>query len=296
MTVVAILGTGIMGAGMARNMIRSGLEVRVWNRTAARADPLAGDGAMVAGSAADAVRGADVIVTMLNDGSGVDQAIAAAIPGISPGQVWAQMTTVGIDGTEHLAEIARAHDLVFVDAPVQGSRQPAEAGQLTVLASGPDEARDRVQPVFDAVGARTLWLGPAGMASRLKLASNSWVLTLTNGVAEALALTQGLGLDPQQFLDLVRGGPLDSPYLQMKAAAMLAGDFSPNFSTGNAAKDAGLVVDAAHRAGLLLDMAEAGAARFRRAVEAGHGDDDMASTYLVSFPNNRPEAPPEAAH
>lgn len=290
MTVVAVLGTGIMGAGMARNMLRAGLDVRVWNRSIERARPLAADGATVADDPAAAVRGADVIVTMLDDADAVAATMTTAEPGLSAGQIWAQTSTVGLDGLDRLARYAAEHDLVFVDCPVQGTRQPAESGQLTVLAAGPDQARERLQPVFDAIGSSTRWLGEAGTASRLKLASNSWVLTLTNGVAEALALAQGLGLDPQLFLDLVKGGPLDSPYLQAKAAAMLKGDFSPNFGARNAAKDAGLIVAAAEGVGLRLDVAAAGAQRFQRAVRAGHGEEDMAVTYLVSFPDGTPPA------
>ncbi len=284
MTVAAILGTGIMGAGMARNMIRAGLDVRAWNRNPTRSQPLAADGATVTNDPAGAVRGADVIVTMLTDADSVVAAMTAATPGLAEGQVWAQMTTVGVEGADRLAELAAGHGLVYVDAPVQGTRQPAESGQLTVLASGPDESRTRVAPVFDAVGARTLWLGPAGAGSRLKLAGNSWVLALTNGVAEALALAEGLGVDPRQFLELVKGGPLDSPYLQNKGAAMLARDFTTNFSTANAAKDAGLIVAAARSAGLSLDVAEAVAARYQRLLAAGHGDEDMSAAYLASYP------------
>ncbi|MBC8093082.1 MAG: NAD(P)-dependent oxidoreductase, partial [Pseudonocardia sp.] len=143
-----------------------------------------------------------------------------------------------------------------------------------------------VQPVFDAVGRETRWLGedPAGLAaSRLKLVVNSWVLAITGATGEALALAKGLGVDPQQFLDAVRGGPLDLPYLQNKAAAILEEDWTPNFSVSNAAKDADLIVAAAETAGVRLDVAVGAAARYHRAAEQGHGDADMAANYLASF-------------
>ena len=167
-----------------------------------------------------------------------------------------------------------------------GTRQPAESGQLVVLAAGPATAKDAVQPVFDAVGKATTWVADdaAGLpASRLKLVVNSWVLAVTAATAEAVALAKGLEVDPQAFLDSVAGGPLDLPYLQNKAKAILAGDWTPNFSVTNAAKDADLIVAAGQGAGVQLDVAAAAAARYHRAADAGHGDADMAANYLASF-------------
>jgi 3-hydroxyisobutyrate dehydrogenase len=129
-----------------------------------------------------------------------------------------------------------------------------------------------------------MWLAAeAGAASRLKLVVNSWVLALTTGAAEALALAKGLDIDPRLFLQLVSGGPLDSRYLQAKGSAILAGDFSPNFTVELAGKDARLITEAADSAGIRLDVAPAVAGRFRRAAELGHASEDMAATYLASF-------------
>ncbi len=281
---VALLGTGIMGLGMGRSMLRSGLPLHAWNRTPARARALGPDGAVIAAAAADAVRDADVIVTMLSDGAAVSAAMTAAAPGLREGQVWAQASTVGVAGLEPLADLAREHGLLFVDAPVLGTRQPAEQGALTVFAAGPDAARPVLAPVFDAIGRKTVWLGTSpGTASRLKLVVNSWVLAVTTGVAEALALARGLDIDPDLFLQAVAGGPLDCAYLQSKAAAILSGDFTANFSVALAGKDARLVTEAGTAAGVRLDVAPAVADRFRRAAELGHADEDMAATYFASF-------------
>jgi 3-hydroxyisobutyrate dehydrogenase len=281
---VALLGTGIMGLGMGRSMLRAGLPVRAWNRTQARAQPLEADGAVIAKTPADAVRDADVIVTMLSDGPAVSEAMTAAAPGLREGQVWAQASTVGEAGLQPLAELASKHSLLFVDAPVLGTRQPAEQGALTVFAAGPDAAGPVLAPVFDAVGRKTVWLGTeAGTASRLKLVVNSWVLAVTTAAAEALALARGLDIDPDLFLQAVAGGPLDCAYLQSKAAAILSGDFSANFSIELAGKDARLVTEAGSAAGIRLDVAPAVAGRFRRAAELGHADEDMAATYFASF-------------
>ena len=276
-----------MGAGMARNILKAGLPLRVWNRSAEKAAPLAADGAIVADNPADAVRGADVIVTMLRDGPNVAQVVADAEPGLRPGQVWAQTTTVGPAAAANLAELARKHGLVIVDAPVLGTRAPAEQGQLLMFASGHRaEAEPLLAPVFDAVGRKTVWLGedPAdAAASKLKLVANSWVLAITGAAGETIGLARSLGVDPQAFLDAVAGGPLDLPYLQVKAAAILGEDWEPTFTVNNAAKDADLITEAGRAGGARMDIAEAVAARLHRADAQGHGDKDMAASYFASF-------------
>ncbi len=281
---VALLGTGIMGSGMGRSILRAGLPLRAWNRTIAKAQALEPDGAQVAQTPAEAVADAQVIVTMLADADAVTAAITAAAPGLHQGQVWAQVSTVGVAGQARLAALASEHGLVFVDSPVLGSRQAAEQGTLTVFASGPDPAKPAVQPVFDAIGSKTVWLGPEpGPASRLKLVVNSWVLVVTAGAAEAIALASGLGVDPKLFLDAISGGALDCQYLRLKAETILKGDFPPNFTTELAAKDGRLIVAAAASAGIHMDVAAAVTERLRRAAELGHAKEDMAANYFASF-------------
>ena len=284
--VVAVLGTGIMGAGMARSLLREGLPVQVWNRTRSKTEALADDGAKVAATPEEAVVAADVVLTMLSDGQAVRETITAAAPGLHEGQAWLQASTIGPAATTALAEEAKRLGVAFVDAPVLGTKQPAEQGKLLVLAAGPEGVRDRVQPVLDAIGQRTMWVdrdGSAATASRLKLVLNSWVLSVTTGIAEALSLAEGLGLDPKLFVDAVSGGGTDMPYLHNKSDVIMTGDFTPSFTVTLASKDANLVVGAAREAGLRLPMAAAVADRFRRTAELGHGEEDMAATYFASF-------------
>ncbi|OIJ63831.1 NAD(P)-dependent oxidoreductase [Streptomyces mangrovisoli] len=284
---VAVLGTGIMGAAMARNIARAGHTVHVWNRSRVKAEPLAADGARVADTPAEAVRGADVVVTMLYDGASALDALKQAESALRPGLVWAQCTTAGVDSVPELAAHAAAHGLVFYDAPVLGTRQPAESGQLTVLAAGPVEGREAVTPVFDAVGAKTLWTGEDGAsaaATRLKLVANSWVLAATAAAGEALALAKALDVDPRHFFGLIEGGPLDMGYLRAKSALVLEDRLTPpSFAVTTAGKDARLIVGAGERHGVRLDVAAAAAARFERAAAQGHGDEDMAAAYFASF-------------
>jgi 3-hydroxyisobutyrate dehydrogenase len=275
---VALLGTGTMGAGMARNIAQAGLPLRVWNRTPGKAEAL-GDVATVSASAAEAVGGADIVVTMLFDADSVSATIADAAGSLREGAVWLQTSTVGIAGTERLLQQARDLGVTYVDAPVLGTKKPAEDGALVVLASGPDDARSRVQPVLDAVSGRTIWVGEAGTGTRLKLAANAWVFTVVEGIAESLALCRELGVDPQLFLEAVKGGALDAPYVQVKGAAMLADQLEPAFALTGALKDAELILAAAEEAGLDLALLPGIRDHFARAVRDGHGDLDMAATY-----------------
>jgi 3-hydroxyisobutyrate dehydrogenase len=283
---VTVMGTGIMGAAMARNLARAGYDVTAWNRSRDKAEPLAADGIRIADTPAEAVQGAGTVITILYDGPAALEVMKQAAPALDPGTRWIQSTTAGIDGVADLASFAADHDLVFFDAPVLGTREPAEAGKLTVLASGPNDD-PAANAVFDAIGAKTVWTGSDGAdgsASRLKLVANSWVFVLTHGIGEVLALAEGLGVDPQRFFAIIDGGPLDAGYARIKGGLILDGTTErTSFGLDTAAKDTRLVIEAGRRAGVRLDLAEAGAERFRRAAEQGHSDEDMAASYFASF-------------
>lgn len=273
---VTILGTGTMGAPMARNLARAGHEVRAYNRTRERAEPLAADGVAVCDTAAGAARGADVVITMVADGDAVASLVEPALDAFGDA-VWAQMSTVGAAG-ERLATMAEAAGVAIVDAPVLGTRQPAEAGQLTVLVSGAAEPKRRCAPVFDAVGSKTVDLGDElGAATRLKLVVNAWLVSLVEGLAETIQLAEGIGVDPQRFLDVIDGGPMGPPYARLKGTMMIERAYEPSFSLRWALKDARLVEEAAGAAGVDLPLIHTIAARLQQAVDAGHGDEDMAA-------------------
>ena len=288
---VALLGTGTIGLGLGRSLLRAGIPVRAWNRSRHQAEPLYADGALVVDRAPDAVGGAGIIITVLSDGAAVADVLAAARPGLVLGQIWVQASTVSVKWNDELAGLARDQGLTYLDAPVLGGRSPAEQGQLVVLASGPDNGdprgrarvRKEVQPVFDAIGRSTIWLDAVGAGTRLKLVAGSWVAAVTAATGETLALARGLGTDPQAFLAAVRGGPLDCGYLQAKAAAILAGDYTADFTTRLAAEATALIVAAGGDAGLNMDVTAAAGARFARATALGHGGDDMAAAFFASF-------------
>jgi 3-hydroxyisobutyrate dehydrogenase len=278
---VAVLGAGIMGAGMTRSLLRTGLDVTVWNRSPDRAAPLAADGAQVAGTAAEAVAGVDAVVTMLWDGGSVAEVMTAALPGAPEGVLWAQTSTVSLqDAGVQLPALASRYGARYVDAPVLGTRQPAEDGRLLVLAAAPSPLRDSVTPLFGAIAARTVWVSERpGDGTRLKLVANSWVGTVVAATAQAIALAQGLGLDPQVFLDAVAGGAVDTPFLHVKGQAMIAGEFPASFTVDGAVKDTGLIAAAMRESGTDATLMDAVASQYRKAADRGHGGEDMAAVH-----------------
>ena len=184
--------------------------------------------------------------------------------------------------TQRFVNTATRYQLSFFDAPVSGSAGPAQAGQLTILASGPQWLRENVDPVFAALGRATAWLGPAGHGTRAKLVLNNWLADLTEMTAETLAFARQLGLDPAAIVDLLDSTPLGSPYAVQKARTMLAGDFTPAFALKHALKDADLAAQAAQENGAELTLTSALLPRWRRAAASGHADDDLAAIYTTS--------------
>ncbi len=281
---IAFLGTGRMGAPMAANLARAGFAVRVWNRTASRASALIKDGATVAASPAQAVKGAGILITMLADGPATEQALRGPDGrlDLAPGLIWIQMATVGMEWTERFINTATRYQVSFFDAPVSGSQGPAQAGELTILASGPSWMREAVAPVFAALGRASTWLGPAGNGTRAKLVLNNWLADLTETTAETLSFARQLGLDPAAIVDLLQSTPLGSPYAAQKASLMLAGDFTPAFALKHALKDAELAAAAAQASGTELTLTRALLPRWRRAAADGHAEDDLAAIYTTT--------------
>jgi 3-hydroxyisobutyrate dehydrogenase len=277
----AVLGTGIMGAAMARNLAASGIKTAAWNRSAERALPLERDGVEVFESASEAVRGRDAVLTMLPDADVVRAVMSREVlAAMAERAVWIQSSTVGIAGINELMALAAEGGVRLLDAPVSGTKGPAEAGRLVILASGEEAAAAFCRPLLDAIGAKTVWLGEAGNGSRMKLVANAWVLGQTALMAEVLRLCEGLGLAPGSFLDSVDGAPVGSPYATTKGEMMIAGEFEASFPLQHGTKDARLIVQAAADAGLDLPIAAATAAHFDASLDAGEGARDVAAVYL----------------
>jgi len=281
-TTVAVLGTGTIGSPIAVNLAKAGYQVVVWNRTPSRAAELSSEGIIVAESPAAAARDADIVLTVLKDAPAVLEVLEQIGGGFRAGAILVQIATVGAAGIEDIARVAAEYPIGLVDAPVLGTKGPAMAGQLVVLASGSPSHRERVDPLFAAIGKNTIWVAEEpGHASRLKVVLNALVASLTHGVAESFRLADALDVDPELVLQAISGGPLDSPFVMMKARATVARDFEPSFTITNAIKDAQLVVDAAERGGAWLPVSNAGLQRFQSAADTGHGPRDMAASYFA---------------
>ena len=273
---VAVLGIGTMGHGMAISALRAGIPTIVWNREPDATRDLAELGAEVAESAADAARRAAIVVTMVTDTDAVlsiagDQGMLAAL---SPGAIWVQMSTIGVAGIERVAAMVddQRPDVTLVDAPVSGSKEPAERGQLTIFASGPDEVRSRVAPLFDALGQRTIWVGAVGAGSGVKLVNNTWLAFAAEGVAASVALARRLGLEAETLVDVLGGGPLMSPWQAAKLQRIAKDDFSAQFALSLALKDVHLALQASdNRLATLACLAE----EWQQVVDHGLGDQDL---------------------
>jgi 3-hydroxyisobutyrate dehydrogenase len=282
-TRVAVLGIGIMGSAMARNLVKAELPTTVWDRSPSATAPLAQAGALVASSAREAVKDARVVITMLPTGDVVNSVIfdGGVAEAFAENAVWAQMGTIGLTATDEVVERLGAlrDDVMFVDAPVSGSKGPAEAGQLLILASGPPGAQAIVGPVFSAIGRSTVWLGAAGQGSRMKLVVNAYMATLIEGVAEALELAGRLGIDSARLAEAIEGGPLDAPIADAKLHKMEQGDFAPEFPLEWALKDVDLALSVA--GGDTLPLLSALSRQWRIAVDAGHGREDVSAARLA---------------
>ena len=281
--VVAVLGAGIMGSAMTRNLASAGVNTRVWDRSPAATAPLAGAGAVVAPSAREAVRDADVVITMLPTADAVESVIfdGGVADAFADGCVWAQMGTIGVESTQRIRDrlAAQRPAVTFVDAPVSGSKGPAEQGQLLILASGPAAAADRVGPVFDILGRKTVWLGQAGQGSVVKLVVNAYMSILIEGVAETMELADRLGIGHQEVAEAIEGGPLDAPIADAKLHKMDRADYAPEFPLEWALKDVDLAISAAGDEAPPLLAALSG--QWHAAVAAGHGRQDISAARLA---------------
>lgn len=280
MTDLAILGTGLMGAPMARNLLRAGHAVTAWNRSRDKAEALAADGAAVADDPAEAVAGAGVVISMLSDGPASEAVQARAAEGFAAGAVWVEMGSIRpVEARAHAARFA-ARGMGYVDAPVSGGTRGAEAATLAIMAGGDAAHFAAVEPVLRAMG-RPVHVGPAGAGQLAKLANQAIVACAIGAVAEAMLLLERGGADPAAVRDALRGGFADSIVLQQHGARMTRRDFAPGGIVRHQIKDLDNVLEAAGAEGLTLPLVEAVNARFGRLRDAlGGADLDHSALYL----------------
>ena len=281
-----MLGTGLMGSAMGRRLLEQGIEVVAWNRTAEHASALEAAGGQAAVSPADVLAGASTVITMLPTAEVVLSVIEPLLADWPQGVPWLQMSSVGAEEADRLTRVAQEHRVTIVDAPVSGSTRPALEGRLTILASGPESVRDQLQPVFAALSSRLMWVGEAGVGSRLKLAANHWMVASVAAVAETMLLCEAMGLDQQLFIDLLEGGPLGSPYIGEKLHEMQSGDYPAGFPVRLALKDLELVGEVASAAAAETPVLDVVRERFSLAA-GEHADEDLAAVYEVGVRGHR---------
>jgi 3-hydroxyisobutyrate dehydrogenase len=275
---VGLLGVGLMGSAMAHRLLDQGIAVSAWDRDPEPVRALGGRGAQAAHGPGEVVSEADVVITMLPTAAIVLDVVEPLLDAWPKNTIWLQMSSVGAAEADELTRVAEAHAVQIVDAPVSGSTQPAEQGQLTVLASGPDSARTAVEPIFDALASRVLWVGEAGMGSRLKLAANHWMITTVAALAESMRLCGAMGLDQRHFAALLDGGPLGSPYAVQKLGEMRRHDYPAGFPVRLALKDLELVGEVEQSTQTAMPLLDVVRERFA-AASRELADQDLAAIY-----------------
>ncbi len=275
---VGLLGVGLMGSAMAHRLLDQDIPVIVWDRNSEAVRALADRGATQASGPGEVVSGAGVVITMLPTAEVVLEVIDPLLKQWPDGTVWLQMSSVGAAEADRLTRAAQAHAVTVVDAPVSGSTLPAEEGQLTILASGPESAKAALEPVFDALASRVMWVGETGMGSRLKLAANQWMISMVAALAESMHLCDAMGLDQQHFIELLDGGPLGSTYAVQKLNEMRQHQYPAGFPVRLALKDLELVHEVEQRSHTTMPVLDAVLARFTTAGE-NLADQDVAAIY-----------------
>jgi 3-hydroxyisobutyrate dehydrogenase len=269
---------------MAHRLLNQSVSVVAWDREAEHVEPLAKRGAQVAGTAGEVVSSAQAVITMLPTAEIVLSVVEPLLDEWPEETIWLQMSSVGAAEADRLVEVATARNVTIFDAPVSGSTHPAEEGELTILASGPESARAKVEPVFEALGSRVQWVGEAGMGSRLKLAANHWMIAMVAALAEGMHLCELMGLDQQQLVTLLDGGPLGSSYGVEKLGEMQRHNYPAGFPVRLALKDLKLVREVASGSGVELPLLDAVLERIGD-VENRHANDDLAVVYELKLPS-----------
>ena len=280
---VGLLGVGLMGSAMAHRLLDRGIAVIAWDRDAEHLRDLESRGGQPAQEPSEVISGAGVVITMLPTAEVIRDLVEPLLDDWPEGTIWLQMSSVGAAEADQLTQVAEAHRVRLVDAPVSGSTHPAEEGELTILASGPDSARTAVEPIFDALASRVLWVGEAGMGSRLKLAANHWMITMVAALAESMHLCEAMGLDQQQFIALLDGGPLGSVYALQKLDEMRRHEYPAGFPVRLALKDLELVREVEQSSQAPVPLLHAVLETFMTASQ-DLADQDLAAIYELGGP------------
>ncbi|ROS03008.1 NAD(P)-dependent oxidoreductase [Raoultella terrigena] len=277
--VVAVLGLGAMGHAFASNLLKNGFTVHGWNRSPERGDDLLASGLIRHATPQQAVESAEVILSVLTDAQATLQVIQQIAPQCREGATFCQMGTIGVEETREAIGLLESlsPSSTYLDAPVSGTKKPAENAQILVLASGDRQRGAAAERVFAAIARRTQWFGEAGSSQKMKLVLNAWLITMMEGVAESALLAAKLGFTPAEFWQALDGGPLAAPYVKGKLEMIAENRFPAQMQLGHALKDANLALDAAEDTELpiLSKIADC----WEEAAADGYAGQDLAAVY-----------------
>lgn len=286
---IAFIGTGIMGSAMAANLMAAGHTLTVHNRTQSRAESLVEKGASWADTPAAAVADAEVVITMLSkpdavEATALDQS-TGFLPHMQPGAIWMDSSTVNPDFSRRMAAAATEHNVRFLDAPVAGSKVPAQTGQLVFIVGGPADAVETCRPLFDIMGSKVIHVGDHGMGNALKLVVNHMLATSMLAFAEGLVLGEALGVNREQIMNTLIGGPVTAPFIAGKRAKIEGDDYSPEFPLRWMQKDLAMAAEMAFQTQTAMPMSNAAKELYQLAARAGYAEDDFSAIY--AFLHNR---------
>lgn len=293
---VGVIGLGIMGSSMARNLLRAGFEVVVYNRTAERARSLVEAGARLAASPAGLAGAADAVLTMVSDDPALSAVLLGpdgAFEGCRPRQLFVDASTVTPEQSRAMAAEARRRGCDYLDAPVIGSKDAARDGQLFFLVGGEADAFERARPLFDATGRKAVHMGPSGSGSAMKLVNNMIAAVTMAAIAEGILAAEEAGLDPGRVRQVLWDATVSSPLLRMKLPKMQSRDFSTQFALALMRKDVRYFMQLTNRAGRPAPTAALVGELLQAAVQSGWGESDMSAlfAYLRGDPAPAVSAP-----
>lgn len=279
---IGFLGLGIMGSRMAANLIRGGHDLVVWNRTASRADPLVEMGAAMAGTCSEAVLEAEVVITMLSE-PGVVESTALGSGGfldaMQKGSLWMDSSTVNPSFSRKMADEAQQRGLRFIDAPVAGTKGPAEKRQLLFLVGGHTADLEQARPLMGLMGREVIHAGEIGMGTSLKMVFNMLLASAMLSFSEGLALGEVLGFQRERMLDLLLGGAVVAPFVSGKRARIELSDYEADFPLQWMQKDLQLATQTAYEQGLAVPTANIAKEIYLLAARAGLGEQDFSAIY-----------------
>ena len=283
-TRIGFIGTGIMGQPMARNILKAGYEIIVYNRTQEKTGPLARDGAKVGMSPMEVAEWSDVVILMLTGPEAIDSVLGdedGLLRGMSKGGMIINMSTVAPAYTRSLAAKLETNGIVLIDAPVSGSRKPAEDGTLIILAGGPQEKIKRLESVFLTMGKRIVYCGEVGQGSGMKMAVNLLLAIMMAGLSEDVSLGERLGLNTETVLETILSGPLGCGLFNLKVDMLKNNVFPPQFPLKHMAKDLGFIMDTADENGISIQVGKAAWQLYQKGLEKGLGDQDVAVVKMM---------------